>query len=161
MRIVGIDPGLRLTGYACLDALHDRLDLVEAGVFRLDHTSPVSSRLVELDRDLTDLLERFRPDAAGVEGLFAHYKHPATAVGMAHARGVVLLRLRHAGVTLIELKPGEVKKALTGNGQARKPQVQAAVAERLSLDAVPEPPDVADAVAIALCAAWRLAPAAR
>lgn len=155
MRVLGLDPGLNTTGYACLEAGGPAPTLAEAGIIRLTRTQTIAERLVELDSDLRHLFDRLRPDIAGVEGLFAHYKHPATAIAMAHARGVILLRAQLAGARLVELKPGEVKKSLTGNGQARKGQVQRAVAARLGLDNPPEPPDVADAIAIALCAAQR------
>ncbi|MGD9692305.1 MAG: crossover junction endodeoxyribonuclease RuvC [Phycisphaerales bacterium] len=157
MRILGVDPGLRLTGYACLDMRPDvphlQPSIVEAGVFRLRQGTSVSERLVELERDLQDLLDRVEPTHAAVEGLFAHYKRPTTAVAMGHARGVILLCLRRAGLEIAELKPTRVKKSLTGFGHASKAQVQSAVAAQLSLPAPPTPADVADAIAIALCAA--------
>lgn len=157
MRILGVDPGLRLTGYACLDVVSDapqaRPIVREAGVFRLRERTSVSERLVELERDLRELLERVEPTHAAVEGLFAHYKRPTTAVAMGHARGVILLCLRRAGLEIAELKPTRVKKSLTGFGHASKAQVQAAVAAQLGLPAPPSPPDVADAIAVALCAA--------
>jgi len=157
VRILGVDPGLRLTGYACLDvspeAPHGRPSIVEAGVFRLRQGTSVSERLVELERDLRELLERVEPTCAAVEGLFSHYKRPTTAVAMGHARGVILLCLRRAGLEIAELKPTRVKKSLTGFGHASKAQVQAAVAAQLSLAKPPSPSDVADAIAIALCGA--------
>lgn len=159
VRLLGIDPGLRLTGYAVLDfadADPERPSLIEAGVFKFNERHSVSARLVELERDLADLIERTAPTNAAVEALYAHYAHPMTAVIMAHARGVVLLTLRKRAVQLIELPPTEVKKAITGNGHAKKAQVQAAVATVLRLAVPPEPPDVADAMAIALCAAGRV-----
>jgi crossover junction endodeoxyribonuclease RuvC len=116
----------------------------------------VSSRLVELDRDLRDLLERVKPEVVAVESLFSHYKHPATAIVMGHARGVMLLAIRRAGLQLAEFKPALVKKSMTGNGQARKDQMQRAVQSYFDLAEPPEPPDVADALAIAICAARRL-----
>jgi crossover junction endodeoxyribonuclease RuvC len=166
MRLMGIDPGLRLTGYACLDvadgprvragqAREQGLSLVEAGVLRLRVGRAVSDRLLELDADLSEVLERLRPQCAAVEKLYAHYKHPTTAAVMGHARGVVLLGIRRAGVTLIELGATEVKKSLTGNGHASKAQVQGAVQAQLGLAARPEPADVADAIAIAMCAGRR------
>ena len=169
VRTLGIDPGLRLTGYACLEhAGADQPTLVEAGVFRLtqrshaddDEAGPkgaasVSARLVELDRDFREALDRLKPDTVAVESLFAHYKHPATAIVMGHARGVLLLAIRQAGCRLVELKPNEVKKSLTGHGHASKAQMQAAVQAEFNLGEPPEPPDVADAIAIALCAARR------
>ncbi|MBX3322271.1 MAG: crossover junction endodeoxyribonuclease RuvC [Phycisphaeraceae bacterium] len=159
MRVIGIDPGLRITGYACIDADSRRPTLVEAGVIRLVSGSAlpsISHRLEELSRDLGALLDRLQPHAVAVEGLFAHYKHPATAVVMAHARGVALLAIHARSLTLLELKPAEIKKAVTGTGRATKLQVQRAVQNVFSLPTLPEPPDVADALAIALCARERL-----
>jgi crossover junction endodeoxyribonuclease RuvC len=158
MKCLGIDPGLRITGYGCIRGAAP--DLVEAGVFRLttEHDGdrvPVADRLLELHRDITELLERLSPDIVGVESLFAHYKHPATAIAMGHARGVILLAVRAAGLRLVELKPNEIKKFLTGNGHASKEQMQGAVQARLRLAQRPEPPDVADAIAIAMCVGSR------
>ena len=165
MRFLGIDPGLRITGYGCVEHSrngHPALDatLVEAGVIRLKaerhgETVPIADRLAELHRDLTALLGRLQPQAVAVEAIFAHYKHPATAIAMGHARGVILLAVRAAGLRLIELKPNAIKKFLTGHGHASKDQMQAGVQARLRLPTRPEPPDVADAIAIALCAASR------
>jgi len=161
MRVLGVDPGLRITGYGCIVADPSHESLVEAGVIRLVKSSgeapPIASRLDELDREFRDILARLAPDAVAIEGLFAHYKHPATAIVMGHARGVLLLAAKRWGATLIELKPAEVKKSTTGHGAATKPQIQQAVADRLRLDAIPKPADVADALAIALTAADRAA----
>lgn len=157
VRTVGIDPGLRLTGYAVLDVepAGGRAGVVEAGVFRFDPAASVADRLVELERDLLELIERTRPDHAAVEAVYAHGAHPMTGVVMGHARGVVLLTCRRSGLPITELPPTEVKKSITGNGHAKKAQVQAAVATVLKLPVAPEPPDVADAMAIALCAGTR------
>jgi crossover junction endodeoxyribonuclease RuvC len=182
MRIIGIDPGLQVTGFACVErpdgARADAVPaLIEAGVFRLgrgadrgteppldgrgpaitegDATSVVS-RLLELDTDIRALIDRLSPDAVAVESLFAHYKHPATAIVMGHARGVILLAVRRAGLRLVEYKPNLVKKAVTGHGHAGKEQVQRAVQDLYRLPELPSPPDMADAIAIALCASWRL-----
>lgn len=160
MRVLGIDPGLRITGYGCVAGRVGSLALVEGGVIRLVEGSPVRpvpERLVELDRDLGELLDRLEPRAVAVEGLFAHYKHPATAVVMAHARGVVLLAVQKRGLKLVELKPAEIKKSLTGSGRAGKGQMQRAVQQMFHLSALPQPADVADAIAIAACGVERLA----
>ncbi len=164
MRILGIDPGLRLTGYACVDGPEPGARLVEAGVIRLKAPGRgmgVASRLAELDDDVRAVLERLGPAVVAVESLFAHYKHPATAIAMGHARGVILLAAHRAGAEIVELKPNEIKKFLTGHGHASKAQVQESVRARLGLAARPKPPDVADAIAIALCAAWRRGSALR
>lgn len=157
MRVLGVDPGLRLTGYALIDAQRDHPTgdptLEEAGVIRLPVGRSVADRLVELDQDLREIIHRLRPDAVCVEALFAHYKRPATAIVMGHARGVILLAARSAGLPIAEVPPAKVKKSLTGFGRAGKEQVQLAVQAQLRLAEPPRPPDVADAIAIALCAA--------
>ncbi|MFN0010652.1 MAG: crossover junction endodeoxyribonuclease RuvC [Phycisphaerales bacterium] len=159
MRVLGIDPGLRLTGYGCVDVATraaGRAKIVEAGVFRLNAKASVSTRLAELDDDFRALLERVKPEVVAVEMLFAHYKHPTTAIVMGHARGVLLLAVQRAGLRLIELRPTMVKKSLTGHGHAKKGQMQRAIQVEFALAAPPEPPDVADALAIALCASRRV-----
>lgn len=160
MRVLGIDPGLRLTGYACLEddaaSVEGGSRIIEAGVFRLTRAGEsVSARLAELDGDLRDAIRRLEPELVAVEGLFSNYRHPATAIKMGHARGVVLLAIQAAGLELMELKPASVKKAMTGYGQATKAQMQSAVRETFCLAEVPSPPDVADAIAIAWCARHR------
>jgi len=161
VRALGIDPGLRLTGYGCVEpapamrTARAGARIVEAGVFRLDAKTSVSDRLAELSADLTELIERARPDLVAVEQLYAHYKHPATAIVMGHARGVILLAVRRAGLPLVELRPSEVKKAATGHGHAAKDQMQRAMQAEFNLPELPKPPDVADALAIALTALRR------
>ncbi len=159
-RVLGIDPGLVITGYGCIDGVGPAASIVEAGVIRLVDSRrerpTISDRLAELDRDVGEMLERLRPEVVAVEALFAHYKHPATAIAMGHARGVILLGVRRAGLELVELRPAEVKRFVTGHGQAKKGQVQGAVATALGLSSVPKPADVADALGIALCALSRL-----
>ncbi|MFT5424406.1 MAG: crossover junction endodeoxyribonuclease RuvC [Phycisphaerales bacterium] len=161
MRILGIDPGLRITGYGCIEGDPVRPSIVEAGVFRLmptgdaDSAESISARLVELERDLNDLLERVKPEAVAVESIFVNPKFPATAVKMAQGRGVVLLCIKKAGVPLIELKPAEVKKGFAGHGQASKEQMQAAVQRFFDMPEPPKPHDVADALAIAVIGAQR------
>ncbi|MCA9311370.1 MAG: crossover junction endodeoxyribonuclease RuvC [Phycisphaerales bacterium] len=150
-RVLGIDPGLQLTGFGCVDHRGTRpIALIDAGVFRFRPRVEVAARLVELERDLDALIASLRPDLACVEALFAHYAHPRTAVTMGHARGVILLVLHRAGIPTIEVPATHAKKALTGNGHASKAQVQHAIQWQLGLPAVPDPPDVADALAIAL-----------
>jgi crossover junction endodeoxyribonuclease RuvC len=161
MRVLGIDPGLRLTGYGCVEgapadrrgrkAIGPDAVLVEGGVFRLDAKTTVSARLLELDADLREVIERLQPEAVAVEKLYAHYKHPTTAIVMGHARGVVLLNIERFKLRLVELGATEVKKSLTGNGHASKDQMQRGVQHQLGLSAPPRPADVADAIAIGLC----------
>lgn len=161
MRVLGFDPGLRITGYGCVSGNEVKPAIVEAGAVRLvtgsGSTPSVADRLVELDVDVREIIARLSPDAIAIEGLFAHYKHPETAIKMAHARGLILLAARQAKVEIIELKPAEVKKSLTGSGAAKKEQVQESVRQLFNLEEVPKPNDVADALAIAVCGCRRAA----
>jgi crossover junction endodeoxyribonuclease RuvC len=157
MIILGIDPGLRLTGYGAIRLASPRHTLIEAGVIRLTledkktkSKATISDRLAELDAEFRALLDRLKPTVVGVEGLFAHAAHPATAMVMGHARGVLLLAIRQRNLRIVELKPRLIKKAMTGSGRAEKGQMQRVVQGYFGLAAPPSPPDVADALAIAV-----------
>lgn len=156
MRILGVDPGSRIAGYACLDCdATGEATVVEAGVIRLPRETALDRRLVELDRDLSVIVDRLSPEVAAIEKLFAHPKRPVTAVTMGHARGVAICALARRGVEIRELGAAEVKKAVAGHGRASKASMQEAVRAILGLAEPPSPDDVADALAIALCAARR------
>jgi crossover junction endodeoxyribonuclease RuvC len=157
LRVVGIDPGLRITGYAAVDLARGALEptLVEAGVIRLDGKLPMEDRLEQLHRELGELLDALKPQRLAVEKLYAHYKHPRTAILMGHARGVIMLAARLRTIAIEHLPSTEVKKAMTGYGHASKEQMQRAVQAQCRLAEPPSPPDVADAIAIALTAARR------
>lgn len=151
--VIGVDPGLRRTGYAVLAeaALPSEARICEAGVIRLQAADALPLRLLELDRCLDDLLTAHGPALLVCEELYAHYKHPRTAILMGHARGVILAAAARRGIEVISVAATNVKKLLTGSGRADKRQIQRAVAATLGLPRVPEPHDVADAIAIALC----------
>jgi len=159
MRVLGIDPGLRLTGYGLVEVRPGAYEprLIEAGVIKLDAKSSVADRLVQLAEDLRGVISATAAQRLAVEEVYAHYAHPKTAIIMAHARGVILLCAKEAGLEIEELAATEVKKALTGNGHASKQQMQHAVQAQYRLPQPPSPPDVADAIAIATCHARRLA----
>ncbi|MHC4975320.1 MAG: crossover junction endodeoxyribonuclease RuvC [Planctomycetota bacterium] len=152
MRVLGVDPGLRITGYAVVEFTEGSFDpkLVEAGAIKLRERDPVADRLVELETDLAGIIDSLKPDHCCVEKLFAHYKRPVTAAIMGHGRGVVLLCARRAGLTINELNATEIKKAMTGNGHASKQQVALSVTAQLGLGEPPSPVDVTDALAIAM-----------
>ena len=162
MRVLGIDPGLRLTGYGLVEVRPGAIEpaLIEGGVIKLDGKTPVADRLVQLAEDLNGVIEASGAQRLAVEKIYAHYAHPRTAIIMAHARGVILLCAKQHGLEIEELASTEVKKALTGNGHASKEQMQRAVQAQYRLPEPPSPPDVADAIAIATCHARRLALAA-
>jgi len=152
---LGIDPGLHRTGYALLRGQPPALTLVEAGLVRLDRRRSLASRLADLQRDLASILSAHAPGLVVVEQLYAHYKHPRTAILMGHARGVILALAAARGLPIVDVPATFVKKLLTGSGHADKAQMQRAVAAALGLTSLPEPHDVADAMAIALAGLHR------
>ncbi len=159
MKILGIDPGTRITGYGCVQVVDGSLEprLIEAGVLKFPTDQPLEQRLAQMHADVAALIDELEPDRLAIEKLYAHYKHPRTAIIMAHGRGAILLAATQAGLPIENLPSTAVKKSLTGNGHASKQQMQLAVQSQCGLAAPPSPPDVADAIAIALCHARRLA----
>lgn len=153
-RILGIDPGLQITGYAVLEVGPSRPHVCEAGVVRsvVGRTkTDMAQRVLSVYDSIVEVINQFRPNVVVVEQLYAHYDHPRTAILMAHARGVVFLAAAQRGLPVISYNATRVKKTVTGNGRAPKDQVQRTVQRELGLAQVPEPPDVADALAVALC----------
>ncbi len=151
-RILGIDPGLNVTGYAAIDFGDGEPAIIEAGTIQTDAKSDLAGRIAQIHTDLTEILAELTPDLAAVEKLYAHYRHPHTAILMGHARGVILLACAAAGVKVLDLPATAIKRSLTGNGHASKQQVQRAIQTVCKLKDLPQPNDVADALAIALCA---------
>ncbi|MHB8898929.1 MAG: crossover junction endodeoxyribonuclease RuvC [Thermoguttaceae bacterium] len=150
-RILGIDPGLNTTGYGVLETSGGKVALCEAGVVRGGDRGQIGSRLVKLHSGVREVIEAFRPDVLAIEELYSHYARPRTAILMGHARGVICLAAAQAGVGIHHYSATQVKKILTGSGRASKEQVQRAIQHELCLAAYPEPADVADALAIAIC----------
>jgi len=153
MRILGIDPGLQVCGYACLETSGAGEKLIEAGVFRTAGDSAIETKLNQIAKDTESLLKKFKPEIVAVEELYSHYEHPKTAILMGHARGVILQKCAEADVEVRSFGATRIKKSLTGNGRASKEQVQRTIQTVLSLPQLPEPSDVADAIAAALCCA--------
>ena len=149
MIVLGIDPGLQVCGYAVVDA--DSEKLVEAGIFSTDTSRELAGRLNQIAEDIDAILGRFAPEVVAVEELYSHYKHPKTAILMGHARGVILQRAAETDAEIRSFAATKIKKSLTGNGRASKEQMQRAIQSVLGLAGPPEPDDVADAAAVALC----------
>jgi crossover junction endodeoxyribonuclease RuvC len=149
--ILGIDPGLRVTGYALLSCNGGNIDLVEAGTLKTVDSDTLEDRLKTLYEGLEDVISEFKPDAVSVERLYSHYKHPQTAVIMGHARGIIYLCAARHKITLNSYASTRIKKALTGNGRASKMQMQKTVQNIFKMKELPKPPDIADAIAAALC----------
>jgi len=163
MMILGIDPGLEKTGYGVIetpDAGRGDMRLVEAGVIRTSAKDDLARRLAEIHDGLEAVFAEFKPDAVAVEQLYSHYKHPRTAILMGHARGVVFLVAARQGAPVTSYGATHIKKALVGSGHASKHQMQRAIQSHFHLKMPPEPADVADALAVALCHVHRAARAA-
>ncbi len=153
-RVLGVDPGLQTTGYAVLEVRPAAPLVCEAGVVRSAEgraTTDMAPRLRALYDGIVEVMDQYRPAVVVVEQLFAHYDHPRTAILMAHARGVILLASGQRGVPVQSYNATRIKKVVTGNGHATKDQVQRAIQQELGLSELPEPADVADALAAALC----------
>ncbi|RIK82680.1 MAG: crossover junction endodeoxyribonuclease RuvC [Planctomycetota bacterium] len=154
MRVLGIDPGLNTTGYGVLEYARGQVRLVEAGVVRGRTKGSLTARVQEIYDGVADVITTLKPAALALEKIYAHYDRPTTAILMGHARGVIVLAAAQAGVAVHDYASTQVKKSLTGNGRAPKSQMQLAIQRELRLARLPEPPDVADALAIALCHVW-------
>ena len=153
--MLGIDPGLTRCGVGVVDVDRARRGtLVHVGVIRSEPDLPIGERLALVAAGIREVIETHRPDAVAVERVFAQ-QNTHTVMGTAQASGVALLLAAEAGLPAATHTPSEVKAAVTGYGSADKRQVQAMIARILRLDAPPQPPDAADALAIALCHAWR------
>jgi crossover junction endodeoxyribonuclease RuvC len=154
LRILGIDPGLNVTGYAVLERTPHAPKVCEAGIIRSAQkrgATDMAHRLRSLYDGILEVIDEFHPGVVVMEQLFAHYEHPRTAILMGHARGVLVLGAAQRDLTVLSYTATRIKKTITGNGHASKDQVQRTVQRELNLPRLPEPPDVADALAAALC----------
>ncbi len=153
-RILGLDPGLQVTGYGVIEISDTGPKVCEAGVIRSAEgrdTADMARRIRTLYDGLCEVLEQWKPAAVAVEQLYAHYEHPRTAILMAHARGVYFLAGAQRSIPVFSYAATKVKKLVTGSGRASKEQMQHAIARELGLAGPPEPHDVADALGVALC----------
>jgi crossover junction endodeoxyribonuclease RuvC len=150
-RYLGIDPGLNRTGYAVLERRATGPFLLEGGILRSEAKATLQYRILEIVRGLREVLDELRPEVVAVEQVFSHVQNPRTALMMAHARGAILMTLAEFEIPIVSYSPTQIKKLLTGSGKASKEQIQHAVKSELRLACIPEPNDVADASAIALC----------
>jgi len=150
MLTLGIDPGTATIGYGLVEEHNDgSLTAVDFGVVTTKSHTPMAERLNIIYDEITRLVETHQPDRAGVEELF-FARNVTTAITVAQGRGVILLALARADLTIAEYKPNEVKQAVSGYGGAKKPQMQEMTRMLLGLDAIPRPDDAADALAVAI-----------
>ena len=150
MVILGIDPGYAIVGYGVIRAQNGRFTPLEHGAIVTKAGEEFSRRLEIIYDALEQVLQKWKPEAASLEKLYFQ-SNKTTAIGVAEARGVIRLALQKAGVPLYEYTPMQVKQAVTGYGQAQKPQVMEMTRRLLCLKEIPKPDDTADALAMAIC----------
>ena len=148
VRILGVDPGLGTTGYGVIE--DTTFAVIEAGVIRTSPNTPIQERIKKIFNGIADIITEHKPAVLVLEKIYSHYNHPTTAILMGHARAVVCLACGKFDVKLINYPSTRIKKAITGNGQASKHQVQRMVQSLLQLKTPPEPADVSDALAMAV-----------
>jgi crossover junction endodeoxyribonuclease RuvC len=154
VRVLGVDPGLTRCGLGVVDGVPGRVALVAVGVVRTSPNADLGARLVALEREVEEWLDRHRPDAVAVERVFAQH-NVRTVMGTAQAGAVAITCAARRGIPVALHTPSEVKAAVTGSGRADKAQVGAMVTRILRLTELPRPADAADALALAICHAWR------
>jgi crossover junction endodeoxyribonuclease RuvC len=156
--VLGIDPGTAVTGYGVVERrLDGSLALTECGVIRTSPRHALALRLREIYEGVTELLERHRPAAVAVEGVFFG-KNARSAMVLGHARGAVLLAASLRDLDVAEYPPAEVKNAVAGTGRATKHQIGYMTQKLLRLREPPRPEDAADGVAVALCHCFHVLP---
>ena len=150
MRVLGIDPGYAIVGWGVVEYIGNRFAPIGYGAVITEKDTPFEQRLVEIYEGVLDICKRYRPEALSIEKLY--YQHnQTTVIGVAEARGVILLAAAQAGLPIYEYTPMQVKQAVTGYGKAVKKQIQEMTRMMLHLESIPKPDDTADALAIAVC----------
>ena len=150
MKIIGIDPGLKATGYGLIDSTAQRVKLLEAGTIEPKARDAIEVKLEKVYRNINDLVSEYNPAVLVLEKLYSHYKHPTTACIMGHVRGVICLVCAERKIGLVEYSVKRIRKAIAGNGNASKLQVRSVVADILKIDPQKLTLDASDALALAL-----------
>jgi crossover junction endodeoxyribonuclease RuvC len=150
VRILGIDPGTRQTGFGIIQEEGRSLRFVDCGVIRTSSKGPLSRRLHQIYHELRAVIERYRPDTLSLENIFVA-RNVSSALKLGHARGASILAAVNHDVEVFEYSPAEVKKNIAGSGRADKQQVQQMVQRLLALPELPTPEDASDALALAIC----------
>lgn len=155
MRVLGVDPGLTRCGVGIVEgAIGSPINLVEVGVILTPVEAPLDQRLLDLDQQLSEWINIWKPDVVAVERVFSQH-NVRTVMGTAQAAGIALLIAAKAGLPVMLHTPSEVKASVTGSGRANKAQVALMVQKILNLESIPKPVDATDALALAICHIWR------
>lgn len=150
MIILGIDPGLAIVGWAVIESVRGNMRPIAYGAITTPAHTSVESRLLTIERDLTEVINKYKPEEMAIEELFFNTNR-TTGITVAEARGVIICTAHKLGLKISEYTPLQVKSAVVGYGKAEKKQVIAMVTSILKLPSPPKPDDTADAVAIAIC----------
>lgn len=150
MIILGIDPGVATIGFGVIEADRQKNTLIQYGTITTPPGIPLSNRLLQISRDMEELIRTFSPDEMAIEELFFN-TNITTGIAVAHGRGVILLEAERLGLPIFEYTPMQVKQAVVGYGKAEKKQVMLMTQRLLRMNQIPRPDDAADALAIAIC----------
>ena len=150
MYILGIDPGLAIVGWGIIDFNGTKFKTVAFGAIRTPAGMPTHERLLSIDRELDEIIDKYKPEQLSIEELFWN-TNTTTGIRVAEARGVVLCRCHKRGLQISEYTPLQIKQAVVGYGRAEKKQVIKMVSVLLNLPEPPKPDDTADALAAAIC----------
>ncbi len=150
MRILGIDPGIGITGYGLIETDGNEVELISCGSIQTDKSKSCQERLLEIYNDMKELCAKLKPDFAGIEQLF-FFKNQKTIIPVAEARGVILAVLQEMGIKTGEYTPLVVKQVITGHGRATKEEVHSMVKRYVDVDKYTKLDDTVDAIAIAIC----------
>ncbi|MCL2425023.1 MAG: crossover junction endodeoxyribonuclease RuvC [Oscillospiraceae bacterium] len=148
--ILGIDPGVATVGFGIISVTNGIAKLSRYGVISTSAGTRLALRLKQINNDVTELIEIFKPEAIAIEELFFN-TNQKTALSVAHGRAAIILAGEERGIPMYEYTPLQIKKAVTGHGHATKTQVMEMVKRLLAMQQVPKPDDAADALAIAIC----------
>jgi len=155
MRVLGVDPGLTRCGVGIVEGVvGSPISLVGVGVILTPVEAPLEQRLLDLDQQLSEWINLWKPDVIAVERVFSQH-NVRTVMGTGQAAGIALLLAAKAGIPVMMHTPSEVKASVTGSGRANKAQVALMVQKILNLDTIPKPVDATDALALAICHIWR------
>ncbi len=154
MRIIGIDPGLARVGYGLIDSFNGNQEMIDCGIISTSKNQKEGERLVEIEKDLSELLVKWKPEIAAVEKFF--FYRSSTTISVVQARGVVIMTLARFQIPIKEYPPMKIKLSISGSGKAKKDEVLESVMRELNLDHPPRPDDASDALAIALTGLFEL-----
>ena len=150
MKIIGIDPGLRCTGFGIIDSSNNNLEVIDFGIIKTDSKESLSKRLKTIYCDVKEIIEMYKPSIMSIEDIF-YGKNVKSALLLGHARSVPMVVSANYDMPLYEFSSRRIKQAITGNGNATKEQVQFMVQRILLMDKLPQPLDASDALATAIC----------